>query len=299
MQFFEQSRNNFASLYQNRKKTVIIVSILCVLTIGSLLAGIFFPTTPPKDTSKSTSANAEPTKPPYDGREPETVVYYTQTPPTPTPSPVLTKEERIVLYGTPTPTPLPGIFYTPNGKQNDLQIRYLHNNDGDSFDEVRILNSKTTEERIIGFMYHYTPGDNAIFSKDFSQIIYIGGQSKEDYNKITFYSIGLKRNVKEITFAQMQKKLPALKNDPLSAMGMLKISPDENKIAFSYGNTYNVNQIAPDTQIVVINLTNNNMALLSVNGLVHGWKDDATLQYDAPTANPNVNATQEVPVPSL
>jgi hypothetical protein len=296
MQFFEQLKDSFSSLYQDRKKTVIAACILVILAIGGIFAGIFLPT---NSKTNSSLSNAEPTKVPSDGRSPEVIAYYTDTPPTPTPTPVLSNEEKLALFGSPTPTPLPGVFYIPNGKQNDLEIRYFLRHEGDSFDEVKIMNKKTTEERIIGYMYHYTPGDNAVFSKDFSQVLYVGGQSKEDYNKISFYSIASKRVVKEITLTDMKKKLPSLTIDPLSNLSVLAISPDKNKLAVSYGNTFRINQIDPASNIIVINIKTNTMALLPVYGLVKAWKDDNTLQYEINTTDPNVNNTLEVQIPSL
>jgi hypothetical protein len=199
---------------------------------------------------------------------------------------------------TPTPTPLQGQFYVANGQQNDLEIRYLYRNTGDSVDEVRLLNKKTTEEKTIGFVYHYAPGNSAFFSRDFSQVIFIGG-AREDFNKITFYSIPKDSNVKYITLEQIKKAIPSLQINTTAVLSRLVMSPDKSKIAFSYGNTFSTDRITPDTTIIVLNLSTDNMKMLTPRGLVKGWKDATTLEYEVNTTNRAVNNTQEVSVTGI
>lgn len=190
---------------------------------------------------------------------------------------------------TPTPTHLPGNFYTPNGKQNDLEITVAQNHNWDITVQIQLINTKTKEKRVIGKGSNTTPGKSAFFSPNFSSVIFAGG--KPDGNEteaISFYSIPLNKITKQITLANIKKALPSITIDPLSVIGRLMPSPNGQKIAFSYGRTYTDLQIDPNTAIIVIELNTNRMHLLPVKGLMKTWKDDTTIEYE-----PSPGATQE------
>jgi hypothetical protein len=319
MQFSDRLESYIVAILQDRKKLVILGGGMVVVLGIVLLAGIFFagPTNAPAaidstgkpgSTASITQApegfsfgskkNSVPTLAPT--RTPEENAYLSAIPPTPTDIPFVTKKDldEFTDHPSPTPTPLPGTFYIPNGQQNDLQIMYVHQNTGDSFDEIHLRNNKTTEERLIGYIYHYTPGDPAFFSRDFSHVYFTGG-SKNNYNQISIYSIAQDSITQAITLSDMKKALPQLKLDDSYIVTMLSASPDKSKLAISYGNTFSTNRIAPKTQIIVINTSTGKMQLLPVYGLVHGWKDDTTLQYDTFTSDPNVNTTQEIAISGI
>jgi hypothetical protein len=314
MQLFDQLQSTFTALYQDKKRFALVCCLAGVLILGGILASVFLTTGVPGanqsatvgQSSNSSSGlgfgknNAKNVPTIIPTRTPEEIAYLTAIPAAPTDIQFLTKKDldEFRVQPTPTPTPLPGIFYTPNGQQNDLEIRYYYENAGDSFDQIRIRNNKTTEERLIGYIYHYTPGDPAFFSKDFSQIYFIGG-AKNDFNKISVYSIAQDRIAKEITLDQMKIALPNLQIDKSAVLTMLSAPPDKSKIAFSYGNTFGFNRIVPNTNIIVINLTNNKMQLLPVKGLVSGWKDNTTLMYEVNTTDPNANNKLEVQVTGI
>lgn len=289
MQFIDNLSASFSSLPPEQKKLFILMG---AVGAGLLLVIVFAVSSV---TQSSTHESARPGEIPEVTHTPEEIEALTMAPPKPTDIPFITKEDLIEHQPTPTPTPLPGQFYIANGLQNDLEIWYQHRNEGDSFNEIHVKNNKTTEERMIGYMYYHAPGNSAFFSKDFSQVVYLGG-TKNEYNKLTFYSIPQNRIVKALTLDQMKKELPTLKTDTTSVLSRLFASPDKSKVALSYGNTFSTDRIVPDTSIIVINLTTNKMRLLPVKGLVKGWKDDATLEYEVNTTNPAINNTLEVTV---
>jgi hypothetical protein len=303
----------FSALLQN-KKFLIIGGTVIILLIGSLGAGIIASSLPSASTAKDNANNA--TTPGVSGQpatgklattrnsvqtaeptlgNPDQFVYI----PTVTPTPTRAPGDYLLPTEVPTTTPFPGVFYIANGKQNDLQIMYVHQQTGDSFDEIHLRNNKTTEERLLGYIYHYTPGDPAFFSKDFSQVYFLGSDNKENYNQVSVYSIAQKRIIKAIPLVNMKKVLPQLQTDQLAALSMLLPSPDKSKMAMSYGITYSTNRIDPNTSIIVINIATGQMQLLPVKGLVHAWKDNTTLQYDNNTADPNVNTTQEIQISGI
>ncbi len=198
---------------------------------------------------------------------------------------------------TPTPTPLPGPFFIANGKQNDLRIRLFKREDWDLLNEVQIINARTTEVRIIGYTYDSAYGDSAFFSKDFSQVIYAGG-SKTDYQNVIVYSIPQKKAVKDITLADMKRALPALQIQKTATISQMMPSPDGRKVALSYGNTFNVGPIDPATFMIAIDLVTERMELLPARGLVKGWKDATTVEYEINTT-PETRVTQEVKVTKI
>lgn len=314
MQFADRLQLLINSIIQDKKKLILVVCLLGFLLIGGIIAGVFLGS--PSRSGGGTSQTAEtgtsknsfglgsktvpgPTLEPT--KTPEEIAYLTAIPAAPTDIPFITKKDldEFEPHGSPTPTPLPGVFYIPNGQQNDLEIRYYYENAGDSFDQVRVVNTKTTEERTIGLTFHHTPGDPAFFSRDFSQVYFIGG-SRSEYNQIAVYNIAKNKIEKIITLDDIKKAIPQLKLDETAVLSMLIPSLDKTKFAVAYGNTFNLNRITPDTRIIVINLLTSKMIMLPVTaGLPYGWKDNNTVQYTVNTANPNVNDEFEVAVPSF
>jgi|GEM_PF-3171822 len=200
------------------------------------------------------------------------------------------KELATVTPASPSATPKPGKFYTANGKQNDLIVKIIRKNDWDILDEVMIINTKTTERRIIGKAFEASPGDSFFFSKDFSKVTFIGGSPLEaDYEKISVYSIPQEKIIKQISLADMKKALPSLRLTTNAILSQLLPSPDGKRAAFSYGETFNYITINPATSIITIDLTNYKMKLLPEKGLFKAWKDDATLEYyQTPTTTKEV-----------
>jgi hypothetical protein len=293
MDIFNNIVESFTTLPPERKKLVYILSGVLVLTLIIIVLASTIPTSNLQPEIATDGVQPSVTA------SPEEVVAMTLAP-RPSNIEFISKKDlkEFEPQFTPTPTPLQGEFYIANGQQNDLEIRYLYRNTGDSIDELRLRNNKTTEEKTIGFMYHYAPGNSAFFSRDFSQVIYIGG-TRDDYNKITFYSIPKDSNVKYITLDQIKQKLSSLKTNTTAVLSSLAVSPDKSKIAFSYGDTFSTNRIAPNTAIIVIDLSTDNMKLLSAKGLVKSWKDATILQYEVNTTNPAVNNTQEISITGI
>lgn len=293
MQFVENLKSSYSSLPGDTKRILLLLGGVGggLFFLFGILALIFL--TPQQRTTNSEGS-------PEITSTPEQVVAMTLAPPTPTDIQFISKDDidAILPHFTPTPTPLPGQFYIPNGQQNDLEIRFAYFDEGDTFDEIRIKNNKTLEERPIGYMYRFAPGNSAFFSKDFSQVIYLGG-TKTDYQKITFYSIPQNRNIKYITLDQMKQALPQLQTNANAVLSKLEVSPDKSKVALSYGNTFSTTRITPDTQIVVIRLADIKMQLVPVKGLVKGWTNDSTLQYEVNTTTPGVNNTLDVTINGL
>jgi hypothetical protein len=301
----------------DHKKRIMLIggAIFAVSLFSALVAGIFFSTSQNNPTATVTTGDkktAETTPLPSSGTQNNTANANPQRlSPAPSgatpqyqyiPDPTVDIDKLLPTEPmTPTPTPLPGPFYTANGRQNDLILKLYQREDWDMVYEVQVINTKTTEVRIIGYQYIAAPGDSLYFSKDFSQVIFLGG-SKTDYQKITVYSIPQKRPVKSITLDQIRQTLPAFQFQKTATMSRLVLSPDGKKIALSYGNTFNVETIDPATYIVAINLTNNRMQLVPARGLVRNWKDDTTLEYEVSTGQtgtPTATAVQEVKVTGI
>lgn len=320
MSLFKQQPSFPGTETNDNKKTIIIagVAIFGVAIIAALIAGIFAPTaqkapaTQRQGASGTQVSNGASPLPGTDETPVEAGVTGAVANPRPTGNPLVpsipTPEYQYIpeptidiekllptTPTTPTPTPLPGPFYTPNGKQNDLTIRLYRRLDWDLLDEVQVINNKTREVRIVGYTYDAAPGDSAYFSRDFSQVIFLGG-SKTEYQQLTVYSIPLKRNVKAITLEQMKRVIPSLQINKTSTLSRMALSPDGKKAAFSYGNTFAVELIEPNTYMIVVDLGTEKMQLLPVRGLVNGWKDATTIEYTVTTsfADPPVNEVREV-----
>ncbi len=291
----------YSSFLQN-KKVLIVGGVIALILLVSLISGLATSLLAPAQSGNSTAngtadSSGRPANTLFGSKkvaaptfEPTDVPYV----PTNTPGPTRAPEDYLLPTEIPTPTPYPGVFYIANGKQNDLQITYVHQHTGDTFDEIHLKNTKTTEERLLGYIYHYTPGDPAFFSKDFSQVYFIGSMDQNEYNQISTYSIAQNKIVKSIKLSDLKKALPQLQLDQVAALSMLMPSPDKSKMALSYGITFSPDQINANTSIIVIDLNHGSMQLLPVHGLVHGWKDNTTLQYDNNTPDLNGITTQEV-----
>lgn len=298
MQFFSNLSSTFASLPPEKKKLLVLLG---VVGTGLLLVMLFATISLSGSSSQQSVAPEESVSGtlPDTTKTPDEIVAMTQAPPQPTDILFFTKEDVGEFPPTPTPIPRPGNFYTPNGQQNDLVIRLYSYEEGATVYDVELYNTNTTELRTLGYTYAYAHGDSAFFSKDFSQVIFIGGP-KNDTQKISFYSIPQNKIVKTITLDQIKKALPGVKLSTIAILSSMYASPDKSKVALSYGDTFGLDRITRSTAIIVINLSTNKMKLMPANGLVIGWKDNETIQYDvnAPDlANPNI--TQEIQVSGI
>lgn len=307
---------SFPTGQPENKKTIVIagVSIFAIAIIAALIAGLFAPTNTATElaqsnTSKESPENGDISPIPSNGTGANVPTRSAGTGAL-IPSQITPEYEYIPeptddvekLFAakpvTPTPTPLPGPFYIANGKQNDLILYHYKREDWDLTLELQLINTKTREVRLLGYTYDASPGDSRFFSKDFSQVIFLGG-SKTDYQKISIYSIPQRKIIKEIRLGEIKQRLPSLPVQATATMSRMELSPDSRKVAVSYGNTFNVQLIDPATNIIVIDLASNRMQLLPARGLVRGWKDDTTLEYELNTTDPNTNSVQEIKVPAL
>ncbi len=286
-----------------KKKVMLIVAVFCVLALGAIIAGIIFsPSGAPKDirksftTQKPTSKNTHPL--PVEGQadaptEVPTIASYNYA-----------AEATPEVYGTltptpsPSPTPLPGPFYIPNGKQNNLDWELSFEHNWDIFAKVYVINTKTTERRTVGRAFISSPGDSTFFSKDFSQLIFIGGKLDEnDYEKINFYSIPKNTIIKQISLADMKRQLPTLTIMDTAVLSRLTPSPNGTKAAFSYGNTWDTEvSIDPGSVMIILDLQTYKLSMLKARGLVSSWKDDNTIVYETTSTYPTPNPTAEAPI---
>jgi hypothetical protein len=301
---------SFPTGQSGNKKTIIIagVSIFAIAIIAALIAGLFAPASTPAQLAQSNSEKEAPVDEeisPFPSVTGVGIPTKTVGAPIPTgvtpeyvyvPEPTDDVEKLFVTKPvTPSPTPLPGPFYTANGKQNDLILYHYKRDDWDITLELQLINTRTREVRLLGYTYEASPGDSRFFSKDFSQVIFLGG-SKTDYQKISIYSILQRKIIKEIRLGEIKQRLPSLALQHTATLSRMELAPDGRKVAISYGNTFNVSLIDPATNIIVIDLASNKMQLLPARGLVRGWKDNTTLEYELNTADPNANAAQEVKI---
>lgn len=293
----------------DRKKIILIATAsIGFLGIIALFAGLFF--SAPEEKQKIQTSPNNPSSP---EQNPSIVVTNT----TPGNSPLIANnpDETISAFPTPYPTehhtlnyfisaipttkpptptatPLPGKFYIPNGKQNDLTIRLMRVPDWSIFVQVQLINSKTKEVRVIGRGNNSSPGDSVYFTKDFSSVVFLGGKpTEETVEKISFYSIPQNKITKQISLTDMKKAMPSLKLEDLAILSSMVPSPNQQKIALSYGKSFYGSPIDPATNIIVIDLKTNRMSLLSAKGLVSSWKDDSTLIYQPPSG-----PTQEIAI---
>lgn len=307
---FSDQFDSLSTTVTEHKKTIIFTGagIFCLALTVSLLAGIFAPATQPAQQATVTRdgqpvPSAQMTPDPSGPQTQNAQAFPNQSlSPAPSerpqyqyiPEPTFDIDSvRPTKIATPTPTPLPGPFYIANGRQNNLIIKLYKPEDWDLYYEVQLINTKTTETRLLGYQYEAAPGDSAFFSRDFSQVIFVGG-SKKDYQKITVYSIPLQKPVKIISLDQMRAALPGLQYQKTATLSRMVPSPDGKKVALSYGNTFNVAFIDPNTSMIAVDLTTNRMQLLPAKGLVRNWKDATTIEYEVPPGNPAGNPVQEV-----
>lgn len=295
------------SLPPDRKKVVFIATAgVCLLGLIALFAGLFFSS---PETEKSLTTNLN--EPSSTQQNPSTITPSTTNEPTktnnaflddsgsPYPTPYPTENQTLNYFisaipttkpPTPTATPLPGKFYLPNGQKNDLTIRLIRVPDWSIFVQVQLINTKTKEIRVIGRGFNGSPGDSVFFTKDFSSVIFVGGKPTEDNTeKISFYSIPQNKITKQISLADIKKAIPSLKIEESAILSSMVPSPNQQKIALSYGKSFYGTPIDPTTNIIVIDLTTNKMSVLSAKGLVSSWKDDSTIIYQ-----PATGATQEI-----
>lgn len=261
-----------------QKKIILIIGGIVILGLLALLAGLLLPSSPHKQTEK-TAAKLTPSNIPSD---------------IPTSIPTIDTAQFPSPSGSVSATAYPGPFYNPNHRQNDLTIKVYQAADGDAIDQVQLINTKTTEVRIIGMALDSSPGDSAFFSKDYSQVIFLGGSNENNIEAISFYSIAQNKIVRQVSLSDIQRALPMLQQPPEAILSRLLLSPNGQKLAFSYGDTYNVTQIDPKTNIIVTDISTHTIKLIGANGLVKAWKDDTTLQYETSTNDPNNNTVQEV-----
>lgn len=263
------------SLFSNKKVVIIALASIGVIGLIAIIAGILSSPSAEKDQANKKIAGQ---KNPLNSLTPTDY-------PTPLPTIDQTYQYFAKELATPTPaspsaTPKPGKFYTQNGKQNDLILKVLRKNDWDILDEVMVINTKTTERRVIGRSFEASPGDSMFFSKDFTKVIFIGGAPLEaDYEKISFYSLPQSKMIKQVSLTDMKKANPSLRITESGILSQLFPSPDGKRAAFSYGETFNFFVINPATNILTIDLTTYKVKLLPEKGLMKGWKDDSTLEY--------------------
>lgn len=207
------------------------------------------------------------------------------------------------ISSTPIPTSQVTTAPISNGttQQGEWTIKYIQKSQMDVVQDVHLINSKTNEDKIIGQTYVIAPGEHAVFSNDFSQVIFLGAINDGDKltsESISFYSISQNKVTKTITLGDIKSALPSLVIPRNAALNSLILSPSGNKIAMSYGYTY---ELDSGSDIIVIDLTTYKISTVSAKGVLKGWKNDTTLQYQVTESTPNneqINiVTKEVLVP--
>ncbi len=166
-----------------------------------------------------------------------------------------------------------------NIKQKDWALKYIQKSQNDLVQDVHLINSKTNENRIIGQAYVVAPGEHAVLTKDASTVIFLEARSEGsslDIEKVSIYSVPQNSIVKSIILRDIKTALPSLSIPRNASLNSLLLSPDEGKIAMSYGYTY---ELDSGSDIIVIDLANYKISSVNAKGVVKAWKDNNTLLY--------------------
>lgn len=160
-------------------------------------------------------------------------------------------------------------------------IKYVPKIQGDvlSFQDIHLVNNTTGEDRLIGQNYTVVPGEQAVFSKDLSNVIFLGVKGEGDKltsEVIVFYSIPQNKVVKIITLGDIKNALSSLSIPRNAVLNSLVLSPEGDKIAMSYGYTY---ELDSTSDIIIVDISTYKISTVGAKGVVRLWKDNKTLQY--------------------
>lgn len=190
-----------------------------------------------------------------------------------------------------TPTTVPQATSSPitNGtkEQGNWTIKYVQKSQTDFIQDVHLINTAINEDRIIGKTYVIAPGEHAVFTKDLSMVIFLGVKNEGDKltsESVTFYSVSQSKVVKVITLADIKAALPSLSIPRNAALNSLVLSPSGNKIAMSYGYTY---ELDSGSDIIIIDVPTYKISTVDAKGVVKSWKDNNTLQYQVTQSTGN------------
>lgn len=192
---------------------------------------------------------------------------------------------------SPTPTTIPQVTSSPitNGtkQQGNWTIKYIQKSQTDFIQDVHLINNATNEDRIIGQTYVIAPGEHAVFTKDLLMVILLGARNEGDKltsESVTFYSIPQSKVIKTISLGDIKTALPSLSIPRNAALNSLVPSPLGNKIAMSYGYTY---ELDSGSDIIIIDVSTYKISTVDAKGVVKLWKDNNTLQYQVTQSTGN------------
>lgn len=151
-------------------------------------------------------------------------------------------------------------------------IKYIPKIQGDvlSFKDIHLVNNATSEDRLVGQSYAMTPNKQAVFSKDLSNVIFLG------VGNIVFYSIPQNKVIKIVTLGDIKNALPSLSIPRNAVLNSLVLSPEGDKIAMSYGYTY---ELDSTSDIIIVDISTYKIFTVDAKGIVKSWIDNNTLQY--------------------
>ncbi len=176
-------------------------------------------------------------------------------------------------------------------RQGDLTLKIMQKDYGHDEADIHLINTKTNTDKLIGQTFVILPGNRAVFSKDSTEVIFsMLTKDKDAYapklegEGIVIYSIPNSNVIKGITLGDIKNALPSLSISRNAALNSLSLSPDGDKIAMSYGYTYEMDS---GSDIIVISLPTGKINTVNAKGLVKGWKDNSTIQYQVTESSTN------------
>lgn len=185
---------------------------------------------------------------------------------------------------TPTPSPILTIDPTPSVPQtieNNLlwTIKPIQKKITDDTADLHLINTKTNEDLTVGKIHVYGQQYNAIISSDNSLLIFVNilDELNSLTDTLTVYSIPEKKALKTLTLETVKKLHPQLRIPRNASLSHLAISPNNQKIATSYGYILEHDN---NSDIIIFNHISGKVVTANRKGVTKTWKDNSILQYE-------------------
>lgn len=186
-------------------------------------------------------------------------------------SPDVTKTSGTIPAATPSPM-----------NTAEWKLTFVQKKPTDKTEDIRLVNTKTAEEIVIGQKLVFSAKNDAIISHDSSTVYFVEsllGSNKLTTQRISTYSIAQRKVTKSLTLGTIKTDFPNLTIPRDSAvLGNLTLSPNGKYLAFNYSLP---GEFDGDSDIIIVNVSNDKITDSEVKGELTGWNDDATIKYKA------------------